>query len=570
MARRSHTLTKRGFRRDVRFFLTALVGFLVTLVLVLVVMLESLATRVELAQHQRRQAVADAIVTRLERADPATLSTQLEEIRSQYGIGSIRLGRLEVGSADGETVSVVRVLTTGTLEVVFEASEVEAARRGGRLTIAISAAAAGLGLVLLFLYLPRIVDPVERMLDEAEALGGRAEGVDETRYLVETFRNTIETMKQQKEELHRLHQQERVRASDLELLTATLTRSLGSGFIALDPAGTIVDVNAAARDILRIEGHANGLTIDSLLPGTEFAAVATSAAAASESLSRVEITHGEKLIGLATVPLVNDEGLSLGMMLLFTDVTEVRRLEERLRGQQALADLGEMSAGIAHEFRNALATILGNLRLARRGGAGPETVARIAAAEEEATSLSATVDALLRFARPMQLERNHVDLEALVVEILERFGQRHEHITFTSQARGATTIAGDAAALRALFENLIRNAAEAVGDVPGSVSLSVEGAEEVTVTVRDTGIGIEAAEIPRLLLPFQSNRPGGVGLGLPLASKIAILHGGSLSLASEPGAGTSVVVTLPRGEWVDTGTKRNTTASPRLSPLRTE
>src|SRR5690606_29266550 len=98
---------------------------------------------------------------------------------------------------------------------------------------AISTAAAGLGIVLLFLYLPRIVEPVERMLGEARTVGAQKEGVEDTRYLVETFRNTIETMKVQAAELERLHEQERVRAGELELLTATLTRSLSSGFMAL-------------------------------------------------------------------------------------------------------------------------------------------------------------------------------------------------------------------------------------------------------------------------------------------------------------------------------------------------
>src|SRR5438132_7497664 len=119
-----------------------------------------------------------------------------------------------------------------------------------RLAAAICVAAASLGTVLLLSYLPRIIRPIEEMLDQARTLGDPTAGQDETAYLIDTFRNSISTLKAQEGELKMLHDREKMRADDLERVTAALTRSLTSGLIAIDAAGGIVDSNAAGRALL--------------------------------------------------------------------------------------------------------------------------------------------------------------------------------------------------------------------------------------------------------------------------------------------------------------------------------
>ena len=537
-------LTKIGFRRDVKLFLAALVGFLVVLVLALVVVLTSLVSRMELAQSERFNAVADDVARHLSGLSAQNLQARLEQERREHALAAIEVGKARAGDPTVGAPSLQRVTTGGTVTLRFDDSDLAAARRLARTTIAICTAAAGVGLVLLFLYLPRIVQPIERMLDDARALGGSAAGVDEASYLVETFRNTIATMQQQAAELERLHERERVRANELELLTSTLTRSLSSGFIALDANGTLVDLNAAAREILGISGAASGKPIAEILPGTPFTELVARAFAERRTLSRVEIDQGDSMIGLSTVPLINDRGEFLGLMALFTDVTHIRRLEDRVRDQQALADLGEMSAGIAHEFRNALSTILGYLRLSRRQELPAEATARLAAAEQEAAFLAAAVDSLLKFARPMTLERDQVELRELIEPLVTRLGEQTPNVALRLSGE-RVTVHADATALRSCFENLLRNAVEAIGDRPGHVDVDVSRDGDAVVTIRDDGAGVDPAEVPRLFLPFQSDRPGGTGLGLPLARKIAILHGGSLSMTGAPGRGAAVTVRLP-------------------------
>lgn len=537
-------VTKLSFRRDVRLFLTLLVGFLVVLIAALVLVLESLVARFELAERRTWNTTADAVAAALAGAQQDDVRRQLDRVREHYKLAAIALAPEPPPFVPSPTVTLERQIRGGTVTMWFDAHEVASARRAARMTIAICSAAAGLGLILLFLYLPRVVDPIERMLDDAQALGGRAEGVDDASYLVDTFRKTIETMQLQSAELEVLHERERLRANELELLTGTLTRSLTSGFVAVDAAGILVNINNAAREILSLADAAPGRPLGETLPPSPFAELVSRAFAERLTISRVETGHGASIVGLSTVPLINEEGAFLGMMVLFTDVTPIRELETRVREQQALADLGEMSAGIAHEFRNALSTIMGYLRLARRQELPGDADARVQAAERESAALSAVVDSLLRFARPLKLELEPVELRALLAELARRVREQHGAIDVRLEGE-PVMVNADPAALRTSFENLLRNAVESIGERPGRIDIEINAGAEAAVTIRDDGAGVDPRDVPRLFLPFQSGRPGGTGLGLPLARKIVIGHGGTLALTGQPGAGACVVVTLP-------------------------
>ncbi|HEY0142153.1 MAG TPA: ATP-binding protein [Thermoanaerobaculia bacterium] len=567
VSRAAPALTKIGFRRDVRYFLAALVGFLVVLILALAIVLELTVSRIELASRDRWNAQADLIAMRLQGTPLPVALPQLDTLRAENHLAAIEAGGVRSGYAPDDAAAVTR----GDATMWFDAAAVNASRRLARMTIAISTGAAGVGILALFLFLPRITRPIEQMLDEARSISDQGGNVDEARYLVETFRSTIETMKRQAVELEQLHEAERTRANELELLTATLTRSLTSGFVALDRGGAVVDMNRAAREILHLDGEVAGRRIEQLLPATRFAEVVADAFANRRTLSRMEIEDGESIIGLTTVPLLSvalagEADAFIGLMVLFTDVTHVRRLELRLRDQQALASLGEMSAGIAHEFRNALSTILGYLRLATRQTLPDEAVARIRAAEREASLLSGAVDSLLSFARPMRLERGSIELHELLESAIVRMQELQPLPIHLEGA--AVEVTGDAAALRTAFENLLRNAAESLSRKgAGAIHVALHREADVRVVIRDEGIGLDPADVPRLFVPFQSDRPDGIGLGLPLARKIVLLHGGTLEMTGVPGEGATVTVTLPLQSDVAAGAKSDSSGPNDHSPI---
>ncbi|HEU4887271.1 MAG TPA: ATP-binding protein, partial [Thermoanaerobaculia bacterium] len=167
-------------------------------------------------------------------------------------------------------------------------------------------------------------------------------------------------------------------------------------------------------------------------------------------------------------------------------------------------------------------------------------LAQIEKAEKEGSLLAAAVDGLLAFARPMRLVTAPVSLAEVIQPIAEELSTSSGvTIAVNLDSKGGdATIEGDAALLRRAFENLLRNAVESVQEKgSGEVSIRIADEPHPQVEIQDSGMGIDPADVPRLLLPFQSQKASGYGLGLPLARKIIMLHGGTLTLRGAPGTG---------------------------------
>lgn len=512
---------------------------------------EFAAERAAAQWNTAADAAADAIrPLPLATTAPDVIEGRLIAIRARFEIpaatvrGAARL--IRSGRTDGLT-PVRRPVDGGELTCWFDPSPVVNARRTFVMMAIICVIATVAGTVLLLLYLPRITRPVELMLDEAGHVSEREAGQEDTHYVVETFRKSVAVLKTQEEELRRLHALQKTRADDLERVTSALTRSIVSGFLAIDQNGKVLDVNAAAREIISLPPVVQGLSITDALGTNPFSSMIRAAFEHQEALTRAEaeiVAGGTKrVIGLTTVPLVNEEGAFLGMLALFTDLTPFREMETRIREMKNFADLGEIAAGIAHEFRNSLSTILGYLRLSRRAGATAESPTAVEKAEREAVSLSNAVDGLLSFARPMDLHPRPVDLLELCEVVTERV---RLNTSVTIECSGsATVVQGDAALLERAVENVIRNAAQSVqrkGE-GGSVRVGVRS-DPPAIVVADDGVGVDPADVATLFLPFRSENPQGHGLGLPLAKKILLLHGGNLGLTGEPGRGATATITF--------------------------
>ncbi|MBV8517453.1 MAG: PAS domain-containing protein [Acidobacteria bacterium] len=339
------------------------------------------------------------------------------------------------------------------------------------------------------------------------------------------------------------------RADELATVTATLVRNLASGFISVDANGAIVDVNHAARELLDLPagGTVTGRAIAELLGDTEFAHALQAAVDARAAVQRQEVAepHAGKVFGLTTVPLLDAHGQYLGLLALFTDLTPTRHLEQRVREMQVLADLGELSAGIAHEFRNSLATITGYLQLTRKLPLAPEAEHRVGQAEAEARTLAAAVQSLLHLARPLDPDMQPVDLRELVREVAEAMPELQPiDLRFHG---GDARVAGDAALLRRVIENVLRNAAEAIAaaERDGVIDVTIFGGATSGVVIADNGVGVASEQTAKLFLPFQSTKSGGHGLGLALARKIILFHGGRIVLEPRRGGGAAVTIELP-------------------------
>jgi signal transduction histidine kinase len=215
---------------------------------------------------------------------------------------------------------------------------------------------------------------------------------------------------------------------------------------------------------------------------------------------------------------------------------------ERRAAAESLRRVGEVAAGVAHELRNGLAVIRGYVDLLARGakGRGESELDEI---RSELDALQRVINDLLTFARPGAARSERIDLAEITAAAARDAGLRGAAIRFHGAADGLW-VTGDRQLLERSVRNLLRNAFEAGGAAPIDVTLEGE-AGQVRVVVDDRGPGFPPALRETLGEPFATARPGGVGLGLAIVRRAAVLHGGRVDFGERPGGGARVVVSLP-------------------------
>jgi signal transduction histidine kinase len=231
---------------------------------------------------------------------------------------------------------------------------------------------------------------------------------------------------------------------------------------------------------------------------------------------------------------------------------ELRAAQEELVKKEQLAVVGELAAVIAHEVRNPLA-IIGNavsgLRKATITRDDHETLLSIL--EEETTRLNRLVSDLLRYARPVNLQRQQINVQDLIQRALGLAKQKKNINLEVKDAVHDARLWGDGNLLRQVFDNLIDNAVQAMGSA-GILTVRMntatdEGKDGIAVEIVDTGEGMDTQVRSRAKDPFFTTRPSGTGLGLAIVDRIVDAHGGRFVIDSRSGEGTTVTVFLPYG-----------------------
>lgn len=548
-----------GLRRDIRVFLLVLTAFLVCVIGMLLIALQMSNLRGEAATRERWETAADAIEERFGGADlesRLTSDAALAWARPKFEVTAIEITtngqRVLSGFKGANAQSVTRTIGSSTVALWFDGSELRSHRRRFAALATICLVSVVAATILLLLYVPKITGPFEQMLEQARRVeeGEAPPGGDEAKYVIDSFRRTIERLETSESELRAMHAKEKTRADDLERVSATLTRSLSSGFLSVDPAGRIAEINSAGAEILGVANPSDimGQPIGSAL-AEPFSDLLRRSLDEGTGFTRTELRQpvGDEVIdiGLTIVPLRGRSDELIGVLALFTNLTPIHKLEERVRALQTLADLGEIAAGVAHELRNSLSTIMGYVKLARRESPDPAVDAKLASAQEEGNRLADAVTSLLNFSRPFTLEMQTLDLGETTRAIATRLHESASDVPLHCDIESATAHA-DATLISRAIENGLRNAIESVREKgSGEVSVMVRAQPEPRIVIRDTGTGLDDADVPRLFLPFQSERAGGFGLGLSLIRKIVLLHQGSVELSGAKGEGAALTIVLP-------------------------
>lgn len=228
--------------------------------------------------------------------------------------------------------------------------------------------------------------------------------------------------------------------------------------------------------------------------------------------------------------------------------------ERRLAEQAGFAQVGEMAAEMAHEFKRPLASIQSAIHLLSQEYVLEERGQRLlGAVEDQLGHLTETMRDLFALAKPVGLDKETMD----VADVLDRsLMQLAGHPAATGltvrreYAGGAVMAPGDPKRLEQVVLNLMLNAAESMTGA-GELSLRCGTTDGMAwFEVGDTGVGIPESEVDKVLLPFYSTKPAGTGLGLPLVARIVAAHNGRITIDSQLGVGTRVRVELPAAEGI--------------------
>lgn len=336
---------------------------------------------------------------------------------------------------------------------------------------------------------------------------------------------------------------------------AQILESLSSGIVAINAEGVILLVNRAARQYLSqaSDGIRPGVRLDTAPGAQPLVEVFEEVVRTGAPITRREIAFhlpeiGEKAIGLSASPLLGKAGFD-GVIFLFTDLTELRKLERAAELNRQLATLGELTAGVVHELRNPVSIISGMAELLiRKIDTHDDRRSAAEAILRESVGLERAIAQFLAFAKPYDLERawrRPEDIAHRAIQFCQRRAQHKEMNLECQCAQELPTLFVDADRIAQALANILVNAVD-VAPHAGLVGLRVYAEKQYVIfEVTDNGPGIHLQPGENLFTPFFTQKEGGTGLGLTIAHRIIAAHDGAISYANRKEGGARFCVRLP-------------------------
>lgn len=337
--------------------------------------------------------------------------------------------------------------------------------------------------------------------------------------------------------------------NDLRALSKDIIESMSSGVFTTDLDGRIVTFNSAAQEITgRFYFDVIGKTPQDIFPFLNGINI-------EEKRIEGEIQRKDETVyvGMRFSNLKNSAGLPIGFIGVFQDLTELKAIEMEMEKKKKWAFIGNLSALIAHEIRNPLASLKASIEMLRERKVSEQhadQLIKIALSEME--RLNSIVTDFLLYARPQPLSKASFNLHQSlrdVVTLLRNSEKVMGNVEISENLPGELFITGDFKQLQQVFWNLGINALEAVSGRGEIIVSTKKKNNAVEVTFKDTGIGISKKDIDEIFYPFFTTKENGTGLGLSIARKIIEEHGGKITAESRGrGTGTAFKVVLPTEE----------------------
>ena len=345
----------------------------------------------------------------------------------------------------------------------------------------------------------------------------------------------------------------------LDVLFRSIIESVETGVMTTNLRGRIKTFNKAAQSITgRALGDVANRPIGDVFP--EFGPFFEQGAQTSHSRKEVQITTRVGLdvhLGCSVSPLKDRHGRHIGSILIFQDLTEIKRMEESLEKSRKLALIGEMAAGLAHEMRNPLASITGSIELLSQGAQLEETDRQLMQIiMRSKVRLENFVRDFLMLARPLPAARQLIDVAEVAAEVMDNIRMSSdwkEGLSLTNNIQEGIQVWANREQIVQIIFNLLANALQAVSG-GGNIHLEIRPGEAennknyIMIKVSDDGCGIEEKDMNNILEPFYTNKEKGTGLGLAIVSRIVDGYGGRLKIESLVGQGTQATVWIPSGQ----------------------
>jgi len=427
----------------------------------------------------------------------------------------------------------------------------------------------------------RIARPVRHLAEGAAAIS-RGElrqrievtSTDEIGELAGAFNHMAAQLLHERTALEDAHAQLRRRFEelvDLKGYTDNILSSLAAGVVTADLEGRLVTLNPAAELLTGFfAGEAVGRYCTDVFAHTPalgellMQTLATRVPSGETQLTLRRRTGGVVPVEFSAAPLKGGEGKDLGVVGVIRDLSVVRELESQLQRSDQLAALGTLAAGLAHEIKNPLTSVLTFTRhLRRRFDDDHFREKFLSVVPRELERINAIVEQLLELARPTPLRFTSVALAPLLDRVVELYANdidAKQIRVYREYAGGLPPVQGDEEYLYQVFVNLVTNAVDALprggrltirvarehrGDAWLLALRPHRGARRLAVDIEDDGAGLAPTDAPRIFDPFFTTKEKGTGLGLAITHKIVEDHGGTITFKSVPGEGTTFRVTLP-------------------------
>ncbi|MCF8068279.1 MAG: PAS domain-containing protein [Desulfobacterales bacterium] len=348
----------------------------------------------------------------------------------------------------------------------------------------------------------------------------------------------------------------RASLSRIKAFSDILVENMPIGLIAVDSEKRIVSINQVAEEVLDISP-------DDIMVGQHGADVLPERLWMFfnrlgrkedyiEKQIECELANGDSVpLEITATILRDEEDFISGGLMLFKDISEVKSLKSEIIRSQRLATVGRLATGIAHEIRNPLSSIKGFATYFKeRYRDVPEDVQIATIMTQEVERLNRVVSQLLEFSRPVAVSKKVIDIRGLIENSLKLIESQatqskiKRRVDLSAEVESAYL---DPDKISQVLLNLYLNAIDSMGE-GGRLSVSVEkdaDRDRVIIKITDTGIGIDAEDIPRVFDPYFTTKASGTGLGLAIVHNIMEAHGGQINVESQVGKGTEFVLSFP-------------------------